>query len=430
MSLSFNTKHYTYHVGSGATINTADKIAYYVSSDILAYTGQSISVQGITRFMSDVIKVSGINGTDGELGVLEKSRLTKSAPGTVGLVKKGDKDMFDLVQNYPGQIKFDVVVYLDKSGNGLGYTVFSGLQSSTGSGISVDRVKLRFYFQVSTKVVQFDPVFGLDSIRAKQPEIDQFCCLPSQKPSRNTQYWHYTDDLQILAATEEPLIVPGNSWVISGDHHYSVPPIPSVSMFDGHTQFNQFSVSILGNDLALTRWNADGDVRVDSLSRTNHFGVPLGIIPTQKLQGITNSWSGVAELADGTLIRLDTGETIKRKPDPWTGLSGRTWIWEKSGPGISGLAGRLDGPGLVPITERSVLSFGETGITVSRFVGPGEIKAEEIPYQYSEETAGFYDAIRHKPLISKDFSFLREAVQVVGIRGYLFWSDGKMVNSL
>ena len=145
MNTSFNTKHYTYHIGTSSELNSCSKILYYYSDNL---------------------------GDDGNLSIISLKEkynniLNSYTEGVDYFIssKDEDKDYFILKGNND-KVIFDTIIYIGIS-NVLGYTVFSEPQTNYRGNSRIGEMRLSFEFSIKMEYVDFNITFtsNLGNIR-------------------------------------------------------------------------------------------------------------------------------------------------------------------------------------------------------------------------------------------------------------------------
>jgi hypothetical protein len=482
MSASFNTKHYTYHLGTSLELNSCLTVYYYDSSK---QSGEA-SKPSITNIQ----------------GVFDDIREYLTDTGQFCHRTSPDED-FELTDEGTKEPSFDTLIYVDNDGTSvLGFTFFLGLQSNKRGDSRIQTMYLGFKFSIINKKVDIKLSYTLDPIwSTKTPLLGDYFATSKEEvltatgPNPKGDYFRYTDDLlqldsddNFVNVTDSGALVKEETW------KFWIPGTISMSRVQDYTNY---TVGLWKGSLVLYRWNQNGEFTIDSLTDTNHFGVMVHIMTGQvhwpEKVYLKTFISGVAIL---NALDEDSGKicescgyvtiddshryvNIKKRIiiDPWSEsdrlsiidsnstsdslelryllcppskyyyLISKTGPWfkfqnEKSGTiAWSSLYGTayFNDPkaNVVPWSDKILLKISRDYLEVYSFDYDGQLGTKEylissdpamkIPTKYlGSEYRPFLDSLRHRPLRSGSLQELCNST--VSFRGLLFYLDSELKN--
>jgi len=256
MNTSFNTKHYTYHIGTSSELNSCSKILYYYSDNL---------------------------GDDGNLSIISLKEkynniLNSYTEGVDYFIssKDEDKDYFILKGNND-KVIFDTIIYIGIS-NVLGYTVFSEPQTNYRGNSRIGEMRLSFEFSIKMEYVDFNITFTLDPIwETLEPLLKNYpkSLEDVKKIYNDSGYLRYTDDLIQLESDDDFCdITDSGALTRENSYKFWIPKeIPLTKIED----FQKYSFSYHEGNLLLSRWNDLGYYTVDCVNKCNHFGIMKNI---------------------------------------------------------------------------------------------------------------------------------------------------------
>ena len=149
MSTSFNTKHYTYHLGTSLELNSCLTVYYYDSSKIYERT------QNIEASRPSIASIQEIFSSI-------RDYLTETGQ----FCHRSDPDQdFELTEGGNKNPSFDTLIYVDHNGTSvLGFTFFLGLQSNKRGDSRIQNMYLGFKFSIVNKKVDIKISYTLDPI--------------------------------------------------------------------------------------------------------------------------------------------------------------------------------------------------------------------------------------------------------------------------
>lgn len=265
MSASFNTKHYTYHLGTSLELNSCLTICYYDSSKIYSQTG---CIEAARPSIANIQKVFD------EIGADDDSYLTRTGQFCT---RSNPSEDFELTKENENP-SFDTLLYIDNSGKSvLGFTFFLNLQSNKRGDSEISKMYFGFKFSIINKSVDIKISYTLDPIWSiKDPLLGDHFVTSREEilalgPNPASDYFRYSDDLlQIDSAdnfvnvTDSGVLTKTKTW------RFWIPDTISMSRVQDYTNY---TVGLWRGSLVLYRWNQKGEFTIDSLTDTNHFGV-------------------------------------------------------------------------------------------------------------------------------------------------------------
>ena len=477
MSASFNTKHYTYHLGTSLELNSCQDV-YYYDSGTIASRLQTPSGEAAARPSITTIQ-----------GIFDGLREHLTETGQYCHREDPEED-FELTEGGTKSPCFDTLIYVDSNKTSvLGFTFFLGTQSSTHGNSRIGVMKLGFKFSIVNRSVDIRLSYTLDPVwSTKDPLLTDYFVtsrseiLSASGPNPKADYMRYTDDLLQLDSGDNFCTVTDTGTLLRNETwRFWIPPVIGMSRIKEYTDY---TVGLWQGLLVLYRWNSKGDFSIDSLTSSNHFGVMAHLLDGRVASGpgetIRTFASGVAILDKGDReasgysavsqnhhYQNDSKRIIS---DPWSdtdrvqvipnnmtaedlGLRhllcppGKYYfLAEKQGPwykfknektgsfawaSLSGTAYFAKGTtGVLPWSDRVILkvsseyidvySFDYDGTTGSKEYTLGSSPAIRIPTEYlGSEYKPLLDSLRHRPY--RPGSLKELANSPVSFRGLWFY---------
>jgi hypothetical protein len=482
MSASFNTKHYTYHLGTSLELNSCLTVFYYDSSKQSGEAGRP-SIANIQEIFDDI-----------------RDYLTES--GQFCHRENPDQD-FELTEGGSKNPSFDTLIYVDNNGTSvLGFTFFLGLQSNQRGDSRIQTMYLGFKFSIVNKKVDIRLSYTLDPVwSTKTPLLGDYFATSREEiieasgPNPGADYLRYTDDLMQLDSGDNFVDVTDSGALTKTDTwRFWIPGTIPMSRIKDYTDY---TVGLWRGALVLYRWNQRGEFTIDSLTDTNHFGVMTHIMTghvhwpekaylrtfmsgvaildaldedsgkicescgyvtvddshwylNTRKRVITDPWSGSDKLS--IIDSNSTSESLELRyllcpPGKYYFLISKIGPWfkfqnEKSGviawSSLYGTAYFKDPEiNVVPWSDRILLGITEDHIDVYSFDFDGQLGTKEyltsgtpamrIPTEYlGSDYRPFLDSLRHRPLRPKAFKELHNST--VSFRGLLFYLESGLKN--
>ena len=474
MNTSFNTRHYTYHIGSFSELNSCCLI-YWMNSKTIQSLCPSCPV--------DSLNLSNLQ----EIFDIIKGRLEE-----LGMWASRETPDEDFILKSP--IDFDHLIYVSESGLPIGFSYFLEAQLDKYKSSEISEMKLNFEFSIentenSIKLsYTLDPVFSQsapllgDLFVTKRSELSEVSGIPK------INYVRYTDDLKQLDSSDNFCTIT-DSGVLQKGETWRLWVQPEISM-TRLKDFTDYSIGFLRGDLFLYRWNSLGEYTVDYLSKTNHFGVmehlSSGTIDLEEQESIRTMSGDIAILdksgypgcgyvslfenhkylnerkrviydpweMDGELSIIGNNMTsealglrhLLEPPGKYYFLSEKRGVWYKfintqsdtfcwaSVYGTAYFKGSEDSR-VIPLTDRLILRVSQESIDLylmdyygNQIDGHKKYLITDSPYMslstnYLEnsELRAIMDSFRRQPLKSVKMDDLSE--KPCGFRGYLFHLD-------
>jgi hypothetical protein len=487
MSTSFNTKHYTYHLGTSLELNSCLTVYYYDSSKIYDQTrvkdASKPSIANIQEVFGDI-----------------QDYLTEIGQ----FCHRSDPDQdFELTEGGNKNPSFDTLIYVDHDGTSvLGFTFFLGLQSNKRGDSKIQNMYLGFKFSIVNKKVDIRISYTLDPVwSTKDPLLEDYFVtsreeiLSASGPNPESDYLRYSDDLMQLNSSDNFVDVTDSGTLTrTKTWKFWIPDTISMSRIQDYTDY---TVGLWRGSLVLYRWNSKGKFTIDSLTNTNHFGVMTHIMAGQvhwpekaylrtfmsgvaildaldedsgkiskscgyvtvndshwyvntKKRVITDPWSESDKLS--IIDSNSTSESLELRyllcpPGKYYFLVSKIGPWfkfqnEKSGvtawSSLYGTAYFKDSEiNVVPWSDRILLGITEDNIDVYSFDFDGQLGTKEylisstpsirIPTEYlGSEYRPFLDSLRHRPLRPGSLKELHNST--VSFRGLLFYLESGFKN--
>ena len=490
MSASFNTKHYTYHLGTSLELNACVDVFYYDSTTIYnrlkTESGLKASRPSIANIQETFDGIRDYLGSTGQFCHREDP----------------DQD-FELTEGGTKSPCFDTLIYVAANKKSvLGFTYFLGLQSSQRGESKIQNMYLNFKFSITNKKIDIKISYTLDPIwSTKDPLLSDYYAvsrseiLQASGPNPSVDYIRYSDDLlQVDSNDNFCCVTDCNALTRDTTWRFWIPTIIPMSRIKEYTNY---TVGFWRGSLVLYRWNHKGEYTVDSLTSCNHFGVMTHVLDGQVFYGesesirtfvsgvaildskvsdddirescgyvslttnhwyvnrkkkiITNPWSESDKITiiDNNKTSEDLGlKFLLCPPSKYYFLQSVTGPWykfknEKTGSicwaGIFGSA-YFDSntePQVFPWSDRILLKISGDYIEVYSFDYDGTLGNKEyqlgskpavtIPTEYlGSDYRPFLDSLRHRPLRPGSLKELHNST--VSFRGLLFYLDSGLKN--
>ena len=482
MSASFNTKHYTYHLGTSLELNSCLTVFYYDSSKQSGEPGRP-SIANIQDIFDEVRE-----------SLIESGQFCHR--------EDPDQD-FELTEGGTKNPSFDTLIYVDNNGTSvLGFTFFLGLQSNQRGDSRIQTMYLGFKFSIVNKKVDIRLSYTLDPIwSTKTPLLEDYFAtsreeiLAASGPNPKADYLRYSDDLlQVDSGDNFVNVTDCGALTRTDTWRFWIPSTISMTRIKDYTDY---TVGLWRGSLVLYRWNQRGEFTIDSLTDTNHFGVMTHIMTghvhwpekaylktfmsgvaildaldddsgkicescgyvtvddshwyvNTKKRVITDPWSESDKLS--IIDSNSTSDSLELRyllcpPGKYYFLVSKIGPWfkfqnEKSGvvawSSLYGTAYFKDpNANVVPWSDRILLEITKDYINVYSFDFDGQLGTKEYlasgtpAMRISTEYLGsdyrpFLDSLRHRPLRSKAFKELHNST--VSFRGLLFYLESGLKN--
>ena len=282
MNTLFNTKHYTYNIGTSLELNSCCLIYWYNSKTIrdiienynyssnikdgsepiqIPKGWENLNLSVLQDFFDIIQKPLADNGMF--------SARTSPGPNNDFHLKGDEEDK---------SIEFDYIIYVssDKT-KALGFTYFVETQSNKRGGSEIKEMYFNFMFSIVNTKVDIKLSYTLDPLFSKEdPELQEYFVTSRNEVlsignNPKLDFMRYSDDiLQIQSddnycgVTDSGAITRKDTW------RFWIPPKIEMTRIK---DFDYYSIGLYNGELMLYRWNSLGEYTIDYLTKSNYYGL-------------------------------------------------------------------------------------------------------------------------------------------------------------